>query len=1648
MAPGRKKGANRSKEKNPLSLGDLVLAKVKGFPAWPAKISRPEDWDRSPDPKKYFVEFFGTAEIAFVAPVDIQAFTNEAKIKLLARCRGKTVKGFACAVKEICEEFEELQQRKESSCLEDVDRTAIDCATSSNGVGGDKRTLGHLEASELKDHEDILEQRESDSNEAPDDEMYPLDEADTSDVRRENLCNMEHDSSPVLSDDGGKKISNDDPVSPNKDIASVARPASCSKNHEGKISLSPDVKGSGRIAIPEHGKLVDDMKTQDAVRGDGFTDAEGKPPIGVVDDGNEDSPPLAASLHAKNPSSVRKAVSKYHRMTKVSESKKKVESAAKSQMKSPGGLKSLKHEGSDTHHESQHSKEHVEDAGFLKTAQGKNGSCESIRESSSYAAKLDADVSSGKKSKKSLNATKKVAEEDNSLGVRYGKKATSGNDEQEGNDKEFSSVDGMKKNAQLRRRKREITSNEDLNLAKRPHVAEIDDVDGKSAPVRKKGLSAHIAVGNKGDELKGGKKSTSNIKTQNRMASRAEKSAVEGHAASDEAVLPLTKRRCRVLEATDYATKTAGDASEKHSDPHNNDNSSSDSDKPLTKVRSRRRYCPSDDEEEENCRTPVHSGSGGILKSGASDLISTYSVKTNKESPGDAQIDLKDVKVESLDPARVDDRAPKDMVSPAMSVKESPSLTPRQNKEKNKNMESNIPPNSVKLESQRSSSEGKPTTLLPRNSKGSTIVSKSVEQKVTKPPVKLSGTATEKKAEGGSKGSSVVSEHVTHSVNQVMTQKNKPTSSSEKLKATPKVNSQMNAYSENVSSLSASAELSSQRETSVKERVKVFKDDKTVVSSIDSKLLDSSTSMKHLIAAAQAKRREAHSQSLSLASAFPAFISTPLVAHGSSSSPVAAVHPFTSGSIMQHDVKGFHGLTSIPSPMKGFNGLTSVSPAAHGHLPGSQNLADTEEYQSGQVSPEYREQGGSLSGGTEAAVAREAFEGMIETLSRTKESIGRATRLAIDCAKYGIASEVVELLIHKLENEPSFHRKIDLFFLVDSITQCSHSQRDYSNSDNRGERIAINAKREHLVSKSEVSEPRFPDERGIAGASYIPTVQAALPRLLGAAAPPGAGAHENRRQCHKVLRLWLERKILPETLLRRYIDDIGVSNDDMTAGFFLRRPSRAERALDDPIREMEGMLVDEYGSNATFQLPGFLSSNVFEDEEDLPAGLYKDTGTESEEDAVGSLEELETSAVTPSERHHHILEEVDGELEMEDVSGSYKDERAGGNGSFEVECSDRILESTSNNLTEPPPLPPGSPPLPLDSPPPLPPLPPSPPPPPPPMSPPSTPPPPPPSTPPPLPTMPPPPMMPPPPPPLMPSLRSMLPPPSIPPPPALLPSSSPTVSYHSISQDYSRTANDNQLIQKAGNAPQQALDNVAVKSEMGPHHSPCFVTTGVCNTQDVATFGASRPFGFGHGDMYTTPQASLSNQQFQPGNTSLPNRSYHSLPHAQTPPGHFSYAKPTVQQQFHTYSLSATNGRRQYASDEQWGVHSSNFSPDSQHRAWGAGGRTPSGSGVAPFAQDGMSLLLVYYIYICQNGLKVFPAGFYRPPIERQCTNPVLLVMLFLRFYLADQILQRLIVGDQRRNPSGVHVATHSSPDSQHSKLSRKSILLFLLTFS
>lgn len=249
---------------------------------------------------------------------------------------------------------------------------------------------------------------------------------------------------------------------------------------------------------------------------------------------------------------------------------------------------------------------------------------------------------------------------------------------------------------------------------------------------------------------------------------------------------------------------------------------------------------------------------------------------------------------------------------------------------------------------------------------------------------------------------------------------------------------------------------------------------------------------------------------------------------------------------------------------------------------------------------------------SEANAARRCFESLLCTLSRTKESIGRATRLAIDCAKYGIAGEVIDMLLQCLEKESSLHRRIDLFFLVDSITQCSRCQ------------------------------------KGGPGDVYPSLVQAVLPRLLSAAAPPGNAASENRRQCLKVLRLWLERRTLPEFTVRHHIRELEYGSEASFSISYSRRPPRTERPLNDPVREMGGMLVDEYGSNASFQLPQYLNTRILEDDEGSPSDEIDFEAVTPDRNA--EIDPEKETTPKSAEKHRLVLEDVDGELEMEDVA--------------------------------------------------------------------------------------------------------------------------------------------------------------------------------------------------------------------------------------------------------------------------------------------------------------------------------------------------------------------------------------------------------------
>ena len=67
---------------------------------------------------------------------------------------------------------------------------------------------------------------------------------------------------------------------------------------------------------------------------------------------------------------------------------------------------------------------------------------------------------------------------------------------------------------------------------------------------------------------------------------------------------------------------------------------------------------------------------------------------------------------------------------------------------------------------------------------------------------------------------------------------------------------------------------------------------------------------------------------------------------------------------------------------------------------------DLESSEEGKINSEKKSVGGTLSGDIEVAISMDTFERMLEALSRMKESIGRASRHDIDCAKYSLVGEV------------------------------------------------------------------------------------------------------------------------------------------------------------------------------------------------------------------------------------------------------------------------------------------------------------------------------------------------------------------------------------------------------------------------------------------------------------------------------------------------------------------------------------------------------------------------------------------------------------------------------------------------------------------
>ncbi|KAJ1427615.1 PWWP domain [Sesbania bispinosa] len=1106
MPPARRRGVHKAKANEHLSLGDLVLAKVKGFPFWPAKISRPEDWGKPPDPKKHFVQFFGTKEIAFVTPADIQAFTNETKTKLSARCQGKT-KCFTKAVKEICAAFDELEKQKASGLRDDTDDSRIGSeAPSVDGLVGDQKDAINAVVSNV-------EKAKTNMGDVVSNVEHCTQRCGRNDSQDEKLSVSGHptdSSSPVLSPVLKSKSSNGAELN----------------KHTSKSGLKDQSCLKVEVSDFEDVCNFNDFKKADNVQN-------------VPTNGMKPKKPVTGLRERSKAADDRKRSGGFNRAV-------------------------LKDEYADLSRSGE----------ILKGGKkGKNAS--SVESDSPDSFKSDSDINSGNKDRNMLKVKTSLKEADRKNSLKQ-------------------------KKTQVQR-KRNLGTSETLGATKKLKCMDTKDNSSiKSIPEDVNGTSpSSPVVDDKAFKRIELKRSASCLKTEEGLPSRGQISIV----GSDDVceVLNGAKHHSQLqLDMPHSASFASGEHTEMSSLRLKGDANN------LTIKQAQRRHrtvCLFDYDDDEP-KTPVHGGAAKNIKSPSFVSVVTKSSDACLENGDVAQM------------ANREHSALRDnhLKEPFTELLNDTLSTGHPQKEKDEeDIPVQLPHNPEKLDSQQFPSQvEKLSSISPVNSPGfvPTTKSNAEQHKSSKPLPKVSSNSTQKKANGSSK--SLNSSSSSHS--QVATHKTKLASSVERSKTISKTLPQaveVPATKENLKEL----------DVSHVDRLEVGMEEKSSIYT-GSRTPETAKTMKHLIAAAQAKRR--------LVAQFQCHPLGLNNAQEGTPSPSTA-QPFLSvpSNFGQADPQGV------------YEQLTLASPSTNGHHSTSQNQLDAEENEEKRASSVQRTVGDSLSGGTEAAVARDAFEGMIETLSRTKESIGRATRLAIDCAKYGIANEVVELLIRKLESETSFHRKVDLFFLVDSITQCSHNHKGGRMYFIKCCSVAFIASASLIF--AQICKPQVLS--GIAGASYIPAVQGGLPRLLGAAAPPGSSARENRRQCLKVLRLWLERKIFPESVLRRYMDDIGVSNDDMAVSFSFRRPSRAERSVDDPIREMEGMLVDEYGSNATFQLPGFLSARVFEEDEDgdFPNNLSPADPTHTHVDS-------DTSTITPSDKRHCILEDVDGELEMEDVS--------------------------------------------------------------------------------------------------------------------------------------------------------------------------------------------------------------------------------------------------------------------------------------------------------------------------------------------------------------------------------------------------------------
>lgn len=633
----------------------------------------------------HLAPLFSPHHRAFVAPVDIQAFTSESKSKLSARCQGKTVKYFAQAVKEICVAFEELQKEKSSESRLDNDRSALGSeAASVDGEDVDLKegTCAVIPNGETKTEDicDFGSKLEPCSN--------SMGETENEDVKRSISCHADDILSPVLSSE---------------------------KNMEG--SNGPQSKDE------------------------------------VSSDNKEDI--------NKHSDKGQKAFPNGHKLKKmVSGSKKAFDGSAGGQ-KGNLDVTSLKDDSSGQCVSIPDSGEQHKDVSDGKIASNGN-----IAKLSQDALQSDSDIGCGK--------TKDVLR---------AKRSFKGSDVEDTIASSKGEVSGDKKSAQAGTTgKLRLGANGNLNPVKKSKCIDSKDVPSKLSATKstKTGLSSSTIVDCKIVEYSDSKHCTSHVKREMVLALKAQtvKRNVGTDVSGDEAALPLTKRRKRALEAMSNSATLKSDKVERGSVEVKNDMVRP----PVPLLAKRRRaVCLFDDDDDDEPKTPIHGGSARNLKA----LLPSVSDTHLQSSVNAQQSDS------ARDSTEVGNSIMKE--TPSQSLNES--MLPGQLTSGERRPASDVGTGAGKAESEQlSSKEAKAILFSPKSPHLASAVKTAAEQQKPSKSLVNKGPSTGslKKVQAMS---GKVSDSTTSSQNHVPSQRNKPASSGERPKSTPKAASRINDHS-------------------------------------------------------------------------------------------------------------------------------------------------------------------------------------------------------------------------------------------------------------------------------------------------------------------------------------------------------------------------------------------------------------------------------------------------------------------------------------------------------------------------------------------------------------------------------------------------------------------------------------------------------------------------------------------------------------------------------------------------------------------------------------------------------------------------------------------------------------------------------------